>query len=193
MQVNVMEINGNWDYGYVLDKHSKSSTFIGYDEQGKKQFDTIRTEIGEALFQLKYRSDFSKVVPLALEIKTRLNIIFSPVSLIIPIPPSKVRKIQPVTELAKETAKQLEKPFYSNLLVKVTPTPQMKDILLTEDKVSSLLDSFQVNDILPNGKYDILLVDDLYSSGSSLKAATEVLRKYSKIGKIFVVAISQTK
>ena len=61
MKVNVQAIHGNWDLGYTLDKHMLSSTYLGDNEQGHPQFDSVRTEVGEALFQLKYRSAFQKI------------------------------------------------------------------------------------------------------------------------------------
>ncbi len=66
-----MQVHGNWDLGYVLDWHTQNSTFIGEDEYGKPKFETIRTEIGEKLYQLKYRSAFENVEILAQEITNR--------------------------------------------------------------------------------------------------------------------------
>ena len=50
-----MRIPGAWRQGYVLDYHTVSSEFLGYDEFGTPMFDTKRTEVGELLYQLKYR------------------------------------------------------------------------------------------------------------------------------------------
>lgn len=61
MKVNIKQLKGVWMLGYSLDKHTTSSTFIGHNEYGHKQFNTVRPEISEALFQLKYRDDYSKV------------------------------------------------------------------------------------------------------------------------------------
>ncbi len=90
MNVNVKQIYGEWDLGYSLDKHTISSTPIGPNEWGHMQFDTIRSEVGEALFQLKYRSDFSQVAVIATQIYQSLSRYFS-VNLIIPMPASKQR------------------------------------------------------------------------------------------------------
>lgn len=37
---NPMRISGAWREGYVLDYHTISSEFIGYNEFGKPMFDT---------------------------------------------------------------------------------------------------------------------------------------------------------
>ena len=56
MNVNVKEISGVWDKGFSLDKHKISSTYTGDNEYGHATFNTLRTDIGEALYQLKYKS-----------------------------------------------------------------------------------------------------------------------------------------
>jgi hypothetical protein len=58
-KINPRKIDGPWADGRVLDLHSTGSEFFGYDEYGHEQFDTRRTEVGELLYRLKYRSDAS--------------------------------------------------------------------------------------------------------------------------------------
>ena len=65
MEVNIKDITGNWDHGVVLDKHSKFSVVTGQNEWGHNIYDTTRTEVGEAVYQLKYKSDWTQVQPLA--------------------------------------------------------------------------------------------------------------------------------
>jgi hypothetical protein len=69
MKVQLKKLEGSWDAGYALNKHTLSSDFIGYNEFGHPMFDTKRSEPGEALYQLKYRSDWTQVEPLAAQIK----------------------------------------------------------------------------------------------------------------------------
>jgi predicted amidophosphoribosyltransferase len=188
-----MQIHGNWDLGYVLDRHIQQSTFLGEDEYGNPKFETIRTEIGEKLYQLKYKSAFENVEILAQEITNRLGHIFSSSSLIIPMPPSKARTRQPVIEIARSVGKKMNKPCLENILIKSGTTAQMKDIPTKEEKKTALLNCFSINDVLSEGQYDVLVIDDLFSTGSSLESACEVLRKYRKIAKIYVVALTRTK
>jgi predicted amidophosphoribosyltransferase len=69
-------------------------------------------------------------------------------------------------------------PCYENLLIKTTATPAMKNISTREEKVAKLEAAFVVNDVLAEGGvYDVLIVDDLYDSGSSLEVATKVLKQ----------------
>lgn len=194
MNTNIMKITDGWDIGYVLDWHVKSSEYIGDDEFGKPMFDTKRTEIGEALFQLKYRQDKTKIEPLAETMVANLKSVFQTASFVIPIPPSKYRATQPAVELARKVSEKMNLPFFENILLKNGTTSQMKNIATTKERIEALMGCFYINDaITNNGLWDVLVIDDLYSSGASLSSATQVLRNYTKIGKIFVAAFSRTK
>ena len=193
MEVNVKQISGGWDLGYSLDKHTISSTPIGPNEWGHMQFDTIRPEAGEALFQLKYRSDFTQVIVIASQMYQSLSEYFSSANLIIPMPASRQRSRQPVIEIARELSRLMNIPCYEGLLVKETVTPPMKDIANIEEKVQTLMDTFSINDQLGDGLYDVLIVDDLYDTGSSLEAATNVLRQYNKIRNIYVSTVTRKR
>lgn len=193
MDVNIKEISGVWTRGYSLDKHTTSSTPIGYNEYGHMQFDTIRPEVGEALFQLKYRSDYSQIAIIANQLYQSLRVAFSSCTLIVPMPASKVRPRQPVTEIAKELARLMNISCYENLLVKTNATPAMKDIETRDEKISTLMGAFTVYDVLPPGKHDVLIIDDLFDTGSSLEAATNVLKSYTKIRNVYVATVTRKR
>lgn len=194
MKNNILTIKGNWEAGYVLDKHKISSTYIGDNESGYAQFNTIRTEVGEALYQLKYRHDFSQADPLAAEIQAHLVPRFGPIGLIVPMPATNPRPRQPVTEIAKALATRLGLTAFDNLLVKVPAAvgaPALKDMVGKEAKVEALKGRFAVHDAISGqGRWNVLLVDDLYDSGASMEAACAKLRTYHKIEKIFVAALT---
>lgn len=84
-------------------------------------------------------------------------------------------------------------PCLENVLVKTTQTAQMKDIALRGDRIAALCAAFVVNDVLADGQYDVLVIDDLYDTGSSLEAATIMLRQYNKIRNIFVATLTRKK
>lgn len=193
MDVNIKEISGVWALGLSLDKHTTSSTPIGYNNFGHMQFDTVRPEAGEALFQLKYRSDYSQVPLIAQQMVASFSKIFSSVNLVIPMPPSKARPRQPVVEIAQEYARLTGIPCYENLLVKTSDTPPMKDIATREEKVSTLMGALTVCDVLKDNGNDVLIIDDLFDSGSSLEAATNILRGYIKIRNIFVATVTRKR
>ncbi len=193
MDVNIEEISGVWDLGYSLDKHTISSTPIGYNETGHMQFDTVRPEVGEALFQLKYRSDYGQVPIIARQLYDSLDSFFPSVGVVVPMPASKTRSRQPVTEIAREYARLKEVPCLDNLLVKNNTTPAMKDIGSRDKRVSTLMGAFSVHDVLNAGYYDVLIVDDLFDTGSSLEAATNVLNGYNKVRNVYVMTVTRTR
>lgn len=193
MDVNIKQIVGVWTLGYSLDKHTFSSTPIGYNDYGHMQFDTVRPEAGEALFQLKYRSDFSKVPVIAEQMRASFGGVFSSVGLVVPMPPSKARPRQPVVEIAREYARLSGIPCYENLLVKTSDTPAMKDIASREDKIAALMGAFTVYDVLSGGPYDVLIIDDLFDTGSSLEAATNMLRGYNQIRNVYVATVTRKR
>lgn len=193
MKVNIKEISGVWTLGYSLDKHTTSSTPIGYNASGYMQYNTIRPEAGEALFQLKYRSDFSQIPLIAQQMNVSFGKVFSSTNLVVPMPASKIRQRQPVTEIAREVARLKGVPCYENLIVKTKETPAMKDISIREEKIEILMDAFIVNDVLNEGLYDVLIIDDLFDTGSTLEAATNVLRGYNKIRNIYVVTVTRRR
>lgn len=194
MKVNIQEIIGPWHKGYTLDKHTIRSDYLGENEYGRPMFDTIRSEVGEAIYQLKYRDDHTMIKILTDTFVDNLSEKLKSISLIIPVPPSKERKFQPLLELAKNISNIMDKPYFDNILIKNSKTSQMKDIQNSEEKKAKLLDSFEIYDGIENkGKWDVLLIDDLYSSGSSLESAAIKLNTYSKINKIHVAAFTRTK
>jgi predicted amidophosphoribosyltransferase len=194
MKNNVKAICGNWDTGFALDKHTISSDFLGYDQNGRAQFDTKRTEVGEALYQLKYRNDFSKVEPLALGIMEHIVPRLGKIGLVIPMPATNVRPRQPVTEVARALAEHLKVPMFDNILIKTPPKPdepQLKDIVGKAQKVSALQGRFDINDAIENnGQWSALVVDDLFDTGASMEAATSKLRSYNKIGNVLVATLT---
>ena len=191
MEVNIKKIEGNWTLGYSLDKHTIRSTPIGYNEYGHMQFDTERPEAGEALFQLKYRGDFSQIEPLAAQLSESIYPLFDRVGLIVPMPASNFRNRQPVTELALELGRLVGKPVFDELLTKTANGQQLKDLTNKADKQAALVNSFTLHEGISNeGRWNALLVDDLFHTGASLEAACTALRTYRKIDRVYVAAIT---
>ena len=70
----------------------------------------------------------------------------------------------------------------------------MKDIELRKEKIEALMGCFHINETITNkGSWDVLIIDDLYSSGASLSAATQTMRTYDKVRNIYVAAFTRTK
>ena len=194
MKTNIKEIAGNWDKGYALDKHIVSSTFLGNNEYGHATFDTIRTEAGEATFQLKYRNDWSQVEPLAQAIVDQIVPKFQNIGLVIPVPASKPRKRQPVDEVALSVAKKIAVNSFEGIVAKAAPDaafPALKDLGSKAEKVAALEGRFSLKDTIDGeGKWNALVIDDLFDTGASMEVVCATLRAYSKINKIYVATLT---
>lgn len=187
MRVNIRTIGGNWDAGVVLDKHTVSSVYLGEDENGRAQFDTTRTDVGEAVFQLKYRHDWNHVRPLAQAIVTHAAPLLQPFDLVVPMPASHQRARQPVVEIARAVAALLRLPCDEQLIAKAA-TPQLKNLTTREEKEAVLDGAFRSGQA-GRGPCDVLLVDDLYHTGASMAAACAQLRSIPSVRRITVVAL----
>lgn len=194
LKVNLKPISGNWTDGYALDKHSLFSRFAGYNEWGHPTFDTTRTEVGEALFQLKYRHDFDQVKPLAKAVVRHVASKFDNIGLVVPVPASTPRARQPVPEVAKAVADRVGAPYFDNIVVKsalVANGGSLKNLGSKEAKVAALEGRFLLNKPITNdGRWNALVIDDLYQSGATMEAVCETLAGYSKIGNIYVAALT---
>lgn len=194
VKVNPTSIHGNWDEGYALDMHTLSSEFIGYDQYDHPRFHTEYSPLGNLILQLKYGNnvgvlgDIVDTVVTFIKFKWKIHI-----DLILPIPPSKTdRKTQPVETIADGVGKNLKISVAKNVLKKTKDTGELKSIDIPEERTRILENAFQVTDHIVERK-NILLLDDLYRSGATLKAITDLLKKHGKTNKVYVLALTKTR
>jgi predicted amidophosphoribosyltransferase len=159
------------------------------------QFDTTRSEPGEALFQLKYRSDFKQVDPLAQAMFDHIVPAIGKFGIVVPMPATKQRDRQPVHEIAEKLSKLTGVIYAPGLLLKNPPqpgSPEVKNLGTKEEKVAALAERFVLNKafITDHEKWGALLVDDKYDTGASAEAACATLRTYAKVGEIFLATCS---
>ena len=191
MKVALRQVQGLWDAGWVLDKHTLNSQYLGDDAYGHARFETTRTEVGEATYQLKYKQDWSQVQPLAQSIADHIFPKLANVGFILPMPASAVRPRQPVAEVAEALGKIVGKPVFLDTLRKASNGRSLKDLNTKEEKIEAIGDGITVNNQITNeGAWNVLVVDDLYHTGASMEAACKVLRAYSKVEKIYVAALT---
>ena len=190
MQVNLRRIAGPWNDGYVLDKHSVRSEYAGDNEWGHPQFRTERTEVGEAIFLLKNRNDFSQALPLAEAIAAHIYPRFFAVDLIVPMPASPIRARQPVLAVSEALGRTVGKRVFNYLLRKTPPGPSMKDMKSKAEKLAAIGDSFTIHGAVSEGQWNVLLVDDLFRTGASMEKACTVLRACTNGRGIYVAALT---
>lgn len=190
INLNPERVQGNWRAGWTLDLHTVSSW-----PRPDGGFDTVRTELGELLYQLKYRHDRSRVRPIA-EVAAEFvkgRLVYRYLAAIIPVPPSDMqRPFQPVIEVAAEMGQILNLPAPSDYLVKVRETVPLKSLEGHESRREQLQGALAVRDQRFRGKY-VLLFDDLYRSGETLVAATDVLHNAGRVSRVFVLALTRTR
>ncbi len=194
MKVNLKGIFGNWNQGYALDKHTISSIFTGHDEYGHAQFDTLRTEVGEAVYQLKYKGKTECIEPLAEAVENHIVPRFPKIGLVIPAPASTTRHLQPVYEIAKSVAKRIGATYFEHMVVKsptASNTQSLKNFESKAEKEEALADRFLLNECITNeGKWNALVIDDLYHTGATSEAICNILSQYSKINNIYLAALT---
>ncbi len=185
--LNPSTIYGPWDEGIVLDKHMSKSVFLGYNENGKEKFENTRTEIGELIYRFKYKNDRSclpKIVNMAVDILNKWNL-KEKVDIIIPVPPSnKTREYQPVFEISKAIAEVLGKECKTDILSK-------KSSLQVKDGYN-ISGTIKQNKQLER-KVNILIIDDLYSTGATLSEVCKILKNDKNTGKIYCLVMTKTK
>ncbi|HUT36101.1 MAG TPA: phosphoribosyltransferase family protein [Planctomycetota bacterium] len=189
--IHPMQIPGSWKRGYVLDYHTKSSDFLGYDEYGHPRFDTVRTEVGELLYRLKYRGRKDALEELVAVAAKFIKEWSPPLDAIVPVPPSKARAAQPVMRLATGLAQALGLPLHD--VVRRKPSPkQLKDVFDYGERIKLLENAHDVTGTAVRGK-SVLLVDDLYRSGATLNAVTAALYEQGKVSVVYAFCPTRTR
>ncbi len=191
LEIHPKKIAGSWDEGYVLDVHTVSSTMIGFNEFGHPEFDIVRSQLGELVYQLKYKNNKAAIVPIIEAVEAFLKTWGIHPDVIVPIPPSKFRSFQPVFELARALAQSLDIVLNTEALIKMKTTPQMKDIRDFSARVNALEATFASNETLADKT--ALLLDDLLQSGATLNVAAKILKLQGRVQAVHVLALTRTR
>ena len=186
------KIKGNWEKGLAFDLHILASTYLGPNEYGHAQYDNTRSEIGELIYQLKYRNDLSAALKIVELLKALSGI--EKFDAIIPVPSSKKnRPYQPVDEIAKALGAQRRVEVLVGFLDNKTGGAELKNVVDPAKKTALLEGAITIADDRDISGKRILLLDDLYDSGATLNACCSVLRKNTKIGEIYVLTMTKTR
>lgn len=191
VEIHPQVINGNWLRGIALDFHTTSSTPAGPNEYGHMQYSTVRPPIAELLYQLKYKSDMAAAQGIIDTAGAYLNRSSAALDLIIPVPPSNPRTVQPVIVLADGVGKVANLPVV-NCVTTTRATSQLKNVTDPEERRKLVDGLYAVDARYTEGK-NVLLFDDLYRSGSTLNAITDVVLSQGRAASVRVLTITKTR
>lgn len=171
---------------------STGSTYIGDNEFGHPQFETHRTEIGELLFRLKYRSDEAAVSELVDAASSFIRKWAVKPSIIVTVPPRNAyRKLQPVARLADRLGARLKIPVAHDAIRKQKQFAELKNVYDAEARRKLLDGAFDINASRVKD-HRVLLVDDLYRSGATMNAIADALHRFGA-NAVFAFAFTQTR
>ncbi|OGD53451.1 hypothetical protein A3J78_00210 [Candidatus Beckwithbacteria bacterium RBG_13_35_6] len=145
--------------------------------------------VGKAITKLKYQfvTDLAETI---LEIflsccgedKALVKLINKDKTILIPVPLHRQRQIwrgfNQSELLGKMIAEKLGVGFYPNILIRIKKTaPQTK--LKKKDRIKNIKGAFRLNKNLPTSHFtsSILLFDDVWTTGSTLKECARVLKR----------------
>ncbi len=189
--IHPQKIEGNWHLGIALDFHTTSSTPIGHNEHGHMQFDTLRPEIAELLYQLKYKHKQAAAQGIIEAAAAYLFPHREKFDLIIPVPPSTARPVQPVLVMANGIGAAIQRPVIQ-CITSTRETTQLKGITDPDERAKLLLGLYAVNARDTAGK-NVLLFDDLFRSGSTMNAITDVLLREGRAASVRAFTITRTR
>lgn len=185
------KIIGRWQEGFALDLHTLNSVFLGNDEFGHPRFETTRPEIGELLYKLKYSGDMNAVPKIVKAVQTLMQTWKPSVDVLVPVPPSTPRAVQPVLVLAEAIGQRLGIPV-ANCVTRTRDIPQLKNVFDLDERLTLLDGLHAVDESATKGK-GILLFDDLYRSGATMNAITSELYEEGKARAVFALTITRTR
>ena len=188
----MIPLQGNWAFGFAFDLHTAYSNHLGVDENGNDRFENIYTEMGYLIHSFKYKNN-KNALPNIIKL---LNKIEWPATFdfIIPIPPTdKMRTFQPVTEIAKALGQNIGVTVLTDILVKTPGGRPLKNISEPQERENTLRETIAVsNDPRVHDK-SVLLIDDLYRSGATLRISTDLLMKVPKVRVVSVLTMTRTR
>jgi len=112
------------------------------------------------------------------------------IDIILPVPPSnKYRRIQPVLVCSQKISEKYKKELRSDILSSANKE-ELKNVVM-EKKYAKIKEAIKVDEKLDKTK-NILIFDDIFDSGSTLKAITNALKE-TGYSNIYVFTLTKTR
>ncbi len=187
--INPKPILGNWTHGWALDQHTVNSTTGDADSFVPPSLEAEQSGIGQAFFRLKFHDDLKQVEPIARTVAgfIRGRSELSDIKAVLAVPPSEWRRsYQPVEVVASRIGELLRLSAPADYLLKTKQTKPLKGINDKRQRPDELNDAFSVPDTRFANRH-VLLFDDIYRFGQTLKAATVTLLFQGNVAMVSVV------
>ncbi len=184
------KIYGRWKAGWALDLHTISSI-----KNSDGSYTNTRSTIGEALFKLKYRDETHHIDFLVDELVKflRTRMVLPYIDVIIATPPSVHRNFQPVYEICSKVAYILNIPVDFGFIQKIKDTRQLKEIDDINQRQEMIKGAFSITDINKYRGKKVLIIDDLFRSGTTLNEISDVLYSQANVNNVYVVTLTKTR
>ena len=189
VKINPMIIEGNWKEGYTLDYFMLESNYKGEDIFGYPIFDVKYSEIGKAMNELKYHKEYNKAIEIANIVTKFIKEewkIADKIDGIIATPPTYSREIQPLFQVVKHLGENLQKPISLDFFRKLSSEELKK---LPQEKKMELFKNSIIKERKLTKRGNMLLVDDIFSTGATLRNLCELLKEDIYVDDIYVLTI----
>lgn len=143
------------------------------------------------LYQLKYRSDKGVVHEIVEAVEKFMKAWNPAVDILVPVPPSTHRAVQPVLVLASAISGRLGIPL-ADCVARTRDIPELKNVSGLDERLELLEGLHTVDKSATRGKR-VLLFDDLYRSGATMNAIATELYEAGKATDVFALAITRTR
>lgn len=191
IQFDPIQLVGNWKLGWALDYHTVSSRY----DKAAGFFKTNRTDLGKVLYKLKYKKHWWRIRGIARTVACflRQQEIANYIDIIVTVPPAKFRLfIQPVRSIGKQVGKLLDIKVLTRELKRTKNIPPLKYMEDRTERSEAVKGLYSVRSKKLEGK-TVLLLDDLYRSGATLREAARALKSDGKADVIYVLTITKTR